>query len=48
MATMKKKMTPKQFEKSRYDKDTKSAPEGSKKDMARDKAQLKKVNKGRK
>ncbi len=48
MATMKKKMTPKQFEASKFDKDTKSAPEGSKKDMARDKVQLKKVNRGRK
>ncbi len=43
-----KKMTKSQFEKSRFDKDTKKAPEGSKADMARDKKQMAKVNKGRK
>ena len=43
-----KKMSKAQFEKSRFDKDTKSAPEGSKKDMSRDKKQLAAVNKKRK
>jgi hypothetical protein len=34
------KKTMKMFEKSGKDKDTKSAPEGSKKDLARDKKQF--------
>ena len=42
------KMTAKQFEKSRFDKDTKAAPEGSKADKARDKKQMARANKGRK
>lgn len=41
------KMTMKQFEKSRFDKDTKKAPEGSKADRARDKKQLARANKGK-
>jgi hypothetical protein len=46
MATMKKKMTPKQFEASRFDKD-KGVKEGSPADKARDKKQLAAVNKKR-
>jgi hypothetical protein len=42
------KMSLKQFEKSGKDKDTKGIKEGSKKDLALDKKQLSKINKGRK
>lgn len=46
--TPKSKMTMKQFEKSKYDKDPKGAKEGSKADKALDKKQLAAVNKRRK
>lgn len=43
----KKKLTMKQFERSKYD-DDRGVKEGSKADKARDKRQLAKANKGRK
>lgn len=42
-----KKMTMKQFEKSKYDKEKPGEKEGSRADMARDKKQLAAVNKKR-
>ena len=42
------KMTMGQYEKSGKDKDPKGSKEGSKADVARDKAALAKVNKGKK
>jgi hypothetical protein len=42
-----KKMTPAQFERSKFDKETKGESEGSKADKARDKKQLAAVNKKR-
>ncbi len=44
----KKKMTMKQFERSKFDVEKKGEREGSKADRARHRRQLAKVNKGRK
>jgi len=48
MMPMKKPMSMKTFEKSKFDKDPKGMKEGSKADMALDKKQLAKVNAKRK